>query len=531
MTEEEGKKEDQFGFTREGEALGYISLDQARVLALRHARDNTDFYGPRYANRELVWEELSAEESEDYYRVRLSFRPARGFRGRPGIEEFTIDKTGPIELRQIVSGPQPTTTLKAAVASAGAVIVAGVVVGSLFAAGVFSSSPAAEPQGDIVSVPVTSNSSAQLVSPQGDVTVDLFAGSVEEAIQLLYQPMSPRFTPPLPPEYVAAVKTFDLVVTAREGQTVDSYTFTRPVTITISLTAAEIALTSGVESRMVIQHYHNRRWEPLPTIVDFRASIAQAQVDSLSIFSLTIKEPVPTPIPLPTAILIPTSTFSPIPTVTPTRMPTPTVPPTPTASPTPQPTPAPLLMTQSEVNQLVSEIIAPCKLAVDDQNGLPTTVIYSDEYLGNDFWLVEARWPNGNMSYGTWQVDSRNGQVFPNDDSAQTIFSKMTGGGCNLPPGVTPAVPKPTATPTPTPRPTPTATPRPSSTPRPTLTPFPTQVVDIPSLDAQVVDMRFYESPKENVPYGERVYGRIFEKTTARFINWELRLRTPNKLS
>ena len=54
MVDKEGPKEDQFdkedkfdAFTPEGEALGYISLDQARVLAIRHARENTDFYGRR----------------------------------------------------------------------------------------------------------------------------------------------------------------------------------------------------------------------------------------------------------------------------------------------------------------------------------------------------------------------------------------------------------------------------------------------------------------------------------------------------
>ena len=103
MVEDEGKQDEgKLEFTPEGEALGYISLDQARVLALQHARDIREIYG-RYADVELTWEELHAEESEDYYRVRLSYRPARGFRGRPGVEQFTIDKTGPVELRQMVS--------------------------------------------------------------------------------------------------------------------------------------------------------------------------------------------------------------------------------------------------------------------------------------------------------------------------------------------------------------------------------------------------------------------------------------------
>tara|TARA_B100000315_G_scaffold145098_1_gene134046 strand:+ start:3463 stop:3741 length:279 start_codon:yes stop_codon:yes gene_type:complete len=52
MTEEEGKKEEEkLEFTPEGETLGYISLDQARVLAIEHARDNRDFYGPRSHGR------------------------------------------------------------------------------------------------------------------------------------------------------------------------------------------------------------------------------------------------------------------------------------------------------------------------------------------------------------------------------------------------------------------------------------------------------------------------------------------------
>jgi len=101
MAEDQGdKQEEKFDFTSDGEAVGYISLDQARVLAIEHARDNVGFYGPDYAEQELAWEVLSQEESEDYYDVRLSYRPAGTFRGRPGTEQFTIDKIGEIRLRQ-----------------------------------------------------------------------------------------------------------------------------------------------------------------------------------------------------------------------------------------------------------------------------------------------------------------------------------------------------------------------------------------------------------------------------------------------
>ena len=73
MDEEEGKKDDdKLEFTPEGETFGYISLDQARVRAMEHARDNRDFYGPRYSQREMVWEVVSQEESEDYYDIGVS---------------------------------------------------------------------------------------------------------------------------------------------------------------------------------------------------------------------------------------------------------------------------------------------------------------------------------------------------------------------------------------------------------------------------------------------------------------------------
>ena len=52
-----------------------ISSDRAGVMAIRHARENTDFYGSRYSKRELVWEVVSSEEGEAYFQVELSYRP------------------------------------------------------------------------------------------------------------------------------------------------------------------------------------------------------------------------------------------------------------------------------------------------------------------------------------------------------------------------------------------------------------------------------------------------------------------------
>ena len=124
MVEDGDKKDDEkLEFDSTGQAVAYISLDQARVLALQHARDNRDVYGRRYAQRDLVWEELNAEESEDYYRVTLSYRPTRGFQGEPGVEQFTIYKSGPIRLRRILDEPQPHRKLGLPLALAGVAVV------------------------------------------------------------------------------------------------------------------------------------------------------------------------------------------------------------------------------------------------------------------------------------------------------------------------------------------------------------------------------------------------------------------------
>ena len=88
-----------------GLAPGQISLDQARVLAIRHARENTDFYGEGYAGSNFVWEVISEEDTGNYYEIRLGYRPSGRFRGEPGVEQFTIGKSGSIELRQILDEP------------------------------------------------------------------------------------------------------------------------------------------------------------------------------------------------------------------------------------------------------------------------------------------------------------------------------------------------------------------------------------------------------------------------------------------
>ena len=53
---EVGDKEDKPEFTSEGETLGYISLDQAQILAMRTAREAPGAYGRRFARVPMAFE-------------------------------------------------------------------------------------------------------------------------------------------------------------------------------------------------------------------------------------------------------------------------------------------------------------------------------------------------------------------------------------------------------------------------------------------------------------------------------------------
>ena len=218
MAQNGGDKEDKFdAFTAEGESLGYISLEQARVLAMQHARDNQDFYGPAYSRINLVWEVTSQEEGEDYYDVRLSFRPSGRFRGEPGVEQFIIDKTGSIEIRQVLDEPsslgqpargRPRLLLPSAIGLVVAVVVA---VAAVFGSGVLGGGEEDKsPQTPIVAATTTPTerpaptatpfSVRPVATAQPAVPVSPDSISLDQLKQLLTQefetaaPTLPRYT-------------------------------------------------------------------------------------------------------------------------------------------------------------------------------------------------------------------------------------------------------------------------------------------------------------------------------------------------
>ena len=119
MTEEPGKEEEKFEFTSEGETLGYISLDEARVLAIRTAAETPGAYGRHYRNTPMVFEVETLEETDDFYEVTLSFMPQGNFVGETGREQFVVAKEGTIALRQVLSLPTQTSASPAGTVSKG----------------------------------------------------------------------------------------------------------------------------------------------------------------------------------------------------------------------------------------------------------------------------------------------------------------------------------------------------------------------------------------------------------------------------
>jgi len=107
MAEDQGKEEEKFDFTSEGE--GYISLAEARVLAMQTASSVPGDYGRQYRGVAMVFEVVESGEDDDYYTVTLSVRPQGNFDGTPGQEQFVVGKEGTIAVRQVLSLPTQTS--------------------------------------------------------------------------------------------------------------------------------------------------------------------------------------------------------------------------------------------------------------------------------------------------------------------------------------------------------------------------------------------------------------------------------------
>ena len=267
----------------------------------------------------------------------------------------------PVVSSQATHGPANRRKPRPLAVGVGMLALAGLVVSGLFATGVIPpesarTSVAESPDStadQTVLITVVPDETARLGSPTGDVTVDLLVGSVDSVYGLRYRQLSPEQAPPLPTGFIASEKLFYLSIGDEEESSDESFSFIKPITLSVRLSTEDAALARGVESNVVITHYDGaeNRWTALRTTVDFRSSIARAEVASLSIFGLAIKEvePSPTPTPAstagPVAAAVPTPTPTPTATATPTptakATATPTQTPTATSSSTPEPSPTP----------------------------------------------------------------------------------------------------------------------------------------------------------------------------------------------
>ena len=65
MTDKEDGKEEKFDFDAAGETPGYLSRDQARILAMQTARETPGAYGQRFRDVPMAFEVAEEEETED----------------------------------------------------------------------------------------------------------------------------------------------------------------------------------------------------------------------------------------------------------------------------------------------------------------------------------------------------------------------------------------------------------------------------------------------------------------------------------
>ena len=403
--EDEGKQEEKFDFTREGEVLGYISLDQARVLAMRTARETPGDYGRGFRNANMAFEVVEDTETEDHYVVTLSFRPAGGFTGTPGREQFFIEKEGTVAIRQVLSAPSRRQRLPLLPAAIGLVAAGGIaaVVAVLALGGSGAGSAADDPEATLAPAPTAALEVIPATEP-ASATPTLVPATATPAPPLLptetvaplststprpvarptvtmtpvmaewFYPVSAdtplkwmpldrdvmialetgsvdrvvglRFhllpeIPQLPAGYTSSGIQFDLLVHPDHDSDPIPYIFLKPLTLTINLRASDATAAGGLESNLVIQRYHDGEQGWEPLATMVDFGASTATAEVDRLSIFALTIREQEP----TATSTPTPTAKTIPMATPTLVPmvtpVPTMKPSPTLIPLPTPTPTP----------------------------------------------------------------------------------------------------------------------------------------------------------------------------------------------
>ena len=307
---------------------------------------------------------------------------------------------------------------------------------------------------------------ATLESPNGDIAVTVPEASVDRPMGLRFSSVSGDQIPPLPQGYVAS-SYFDLsVVPDPDGEPI-SFGFLKPITVEIALSSADLALAGGVESNVVVQHFDDGEWVPLSTKVNDET--AQVEVESLSLFALTIRERPAIPVPA----LAPTDTPAPNPTPEPTSSPAPTQPPTqtpiPTSTATPAPAPTPVPAATPSAPATAAPV--PTPVPVPTPIPMPLAEHLLETAISPENWgSVQAfprsgneRYPSGttvsvtaecNLGFVSWAGDVPEG-ASPYDNPVTVSMNRdlVLVAICVRPTATPVPVPTPTPAPTPTPEP------------------------------------------------------------------------------
>ena len=202
---------------------------------------------------------------------------------------------------------------------------------------------------------VEPSESLRFVSPDGGVTIEIEAGSVEETLSLTFTRLSDLQIPALPDGISGTERAFDLSVFSPEGFSFSEYSFLQPIIVAVELPASLIDAARVSPVLVSLEHYEpGEGWVALSAVYDKDSEILTASVSSLSIFALLLQEsgdtsqgpiqgfePTSTATSEPTSVASSTATSSPTPSATPTIVPTLTLTPEPTLTPTSTSTPIP----------------------------------------------------------------------------------------------------------------------------------------------------------------------------------------------
>ena len=154
--------------------------------------------------------------------------------------------------------------------------------------------PASAQPPDTVTAHLKPDAEATLSSPSWEVQLYIEPGSVGSDRTLSYRDVSAWDIPDLPLGFVATTKVFEFSISPDEQSPNRAPSILKPGLLTISLSDEEIAVAGSDESRVIIHHADSEQaqWTPVPTQVDFASNLAQARIQTLGRFALTVRWPV-----------------------------------------------------------------------------------------------------------------------------------------------------------------------------------------------------------------------------------------------